>query len=109
MGLRLHYEHNVHARPDWVIVGTTYGDQVMVIASDTLTSMELQARMEEMVPRDWGNILHTGTPYQLTGELRSVLVTFGDNYQEALAKLFGSWQPTGARWEQKAITKAEGT
>jgi hypothetical protein len=97
------FDASVFLRPDWILVGVPMSgprkpdEQVMVIASNSLTQGELITTSKdasdyygyygELFPR-------FGPPeYNLTVKFNSFVMTMGANYADAVSALFRDWSP----------------
>jgi hypothetical protein len=96
------YAAGMHLSPDWVVLGTESGREddgfrYMVMASSTLTRAEVEAEMDHIrAYDDWGYAdrwIQGPTSYLLTVQMGSIVVVFGDSYQECFTRLFRDWAP----------------
>jgi hypothetical protein len=70
---------------------------VMIIASNELNYTELRSKIigDEDIASFFDIRVRVlpRTVYELTGELRSCVFVIGDNWADAIEKLFGGWSP----------------
>jgi len=83
-----------HARPEWMMVGVVDRGTFQIYASNHLTELGFE-RNDESV-RDWaGERLFTIPRIYLSGEMTSLTLVQGDDWAEAVQKLFEVWSPGG--------------
>lgn len=96
---------NGRSRPDFVMLGTTVEDGVLLIASDTLTSAEIEQRWDQIEVTTWGDNRRRHVPglrwCELHAEMHDLHVIHAPNYAEAFRNLFADWTPPTP--ERKAI------
>jgi hypothetical protein len=100
-------------QPDFLIIGAPCKwedrDGVILVASNDLTEAELQERYEAEVDL-WSMRVISAAPrlshVELTAELKSYVIVFGTNYQEAFQKLMSMGDPSTWRAEPQQIQPA---
>ncbi|AYD84639.1 hypothetical protein SEA_PAITO_55 [Mycobacterium phage Paito] len=80
-------------RPDFVMVGGQQDGKVYLLASKTLTEVELRMERDRLDnrygwPKPWGPERHF-----VTAEMRDYVMVVGDSYAEAFRTLFEEWSP----------------
>lgn len=100
------------ARPQWVMMGAEWdGPGVMLLASRTLTSAELDFRARSYEFRSWEEFLQPGVfKPELTLSVHmqdDYVLVFGPTYAECLAELLGEWQPDDLHAAPMAIATAD--
>lgn len=98
---------NDTSKPDWVMLGVSFGDKVRVLASTELTEAELASELENYDDLYGGwDFGRTGVRpryrHTVTAEMRTFVMVEADTYELALAALFGQWTPKPA--ERAALT-----
>jgi hypothetical protein len=81
-------------RPDFVMVGGQQDGRVYLVASKSLSEVELRAEVDR--PEFLYGTLHRVLPrerYFITAETRDFVMVVGDSYAEAFATLFEEWTP----------------
>lgn len=94
-----------HTRPDFVMVGVTIDEGVMLLASNELTEAELN--VERDIVRDFpgSRQMVVNERYTLSAEMRRYVTIIAPTYAEAFATLFKTWSPE--RGEQVGIPAAQ--
>ena len=97
----MRFQHNVHGYVAWAVLGFPYEKGVGVMASDSLTQVELQAVFDDLDDTFFDS-RHRVMPircYAFGCKMDSIVMAYADTYPEALAKLFATWQPKAdERW-----------
>lgn len=103
-GMRLTFQHNVRAKPAWVIMGIERDDgTVMLVASEKLRYADLEAKMDDLADEGFWNPkvrIMPNTRYELRGELDEIVYVVAGTWFDAFAKLFGLWEPPTPRLPQ---------
>lgn len=79
--------------PQWTILGAAFGTGVLVMASTTLTDVELRADVEEIMSFATEERERLPVCYTLRASMSQVQIVYGADYGEALANLFRQWSP----------------
>jgi hypothetical protein len=90
-------------KPEWVIVGIQMkppnGTGVMLLASTEMNYAELETVYYRDHEMDHLGRIHRSEPtirsIQMNTSVRSFVMVEGDDYPDALLKLFGEWNPNG--------------
>lgn len=85
--------------PDWVMLGVPNPQGgVMIIASLELTQAELRLEAEMNLDSFFYIVgADTLKHYELSATMRSVVITVGETYADALRTLMENWKPTEPR------------
>ncbi|WP_143546286.1 hypothetical protein [Rhodococcus sp. 14-2496-1d] len=94
-----------HTRPDFVMVGVSTDDGVMLLASNELTEAELD--VERDIVRDFLGSRQTvvNERYTLSAEMRRYVTIVAPTYADAFATLFKTWTPE--RGGQRGISAGQ--
>ena len=79
--------------PDWVMLGVTTSEGVIVYASNELTQAELRERADVEIQMFGHGIVDTLQHYEVSAEMRSLVWATGVDYAEALRKIMTMWTP----------------
>ncbi|HKU53030.1 MAG TPA: hypothetical protein VJQ25_11215 [Nitrospira sp.] len=84
----------IHA-PDWVMLGVTVDDGVLVFASDELTQAELREEVDvDIMAFGTVHVVDALKHYELNAETRSFTWARGATYAEAIQTLMRTWAPS---------------
>jgi hypothetical protein len=94
-------ESRILLMPDWVLMGArntspdAFGTDraFMVFASSSLTYAELKATVRRVDFWDSPVTIPLSHDYELSCHMQQVQIAYGATFQEAIAKLFGQWNP----------------
>lgn len=81
--------------PDFVILGSRYGEKFMVLASDRLTHASLSMHADYYIETLMSGPVHDPLrrTYELETEMLDVRMVVADSYAEAMMILFREWSP----------------
>lgn len=83
---------------DWVMIGYRQGEQHVVIASNTLTRVDLEAHYHQEYGFAWdGAICSRGAELShitINGVVNTYVMAVGATYGEALRRIMEMWQPS---------------
>jgi hypothetical protein len=91
----------MYSHGDWVFVGFRKQGEYVVVASTDLVNLQLTARMESEfeIRRDYHQVYaHYETTYEVEGEMRSLVMAVGANYEEALRRVMDLLARDGRAW-----------
>lgn len=77
----------VHPAPDWVMIGVRVSEGVLIYASRTLSSVQLEVIVEEIETFGHWMPRHVDTEIELTTTMRSYVVAHGRTYADAIRNL----------------------
>ena len=84
-------------RPDFVMAGGQSDGRFYLLASKSLTEVELRFERDRIetgygLPKAWGRERHF-----VTAEMRDYVMVVGDSYAQCFTDLFAEWDPTPDR------------
>jgi hypothetical protein len=95
--IRVHGQHRVRGYFSWAVIGVPLDSgKVMVLASNTLSQVQLEAELDSMDDLfDYRYRFVPDTHYSMSAVIKNVYIVYADTWADALIKLFGSgeWDP----------------
>lgn len=87
---------SVFLAPRWVLVGVEFNEGgVVIVASDKLGRMEVEAIRGEFASLDWPPSFSRVVGYRIEGSMERFTIATGATWREAFINLMGAWSPEG--------------
>lgn len=89
------------SQPDFLILGITTGDGVMVAASSSLTQIDLSMEVERIDYSTWDSPVYRSIDgarwWSVGAQMHDLHIVYASDYATAFARLFEDWDPPMAK------------